>query len=1080
MAVTKAIYSRLYIRLRVTVRMALAGIIHNRSLTIKDGIFEDSAAMTIVGSDTESAETVGEVIHDLWADLAEFCVGMYLLSRELGWVCICPLLVILYYHKSFVMATQMRVQATKDKLDAIKNIKMMGLVDVMEAKILEARKEEMKRYVTLSKLQIVFIVSAVALNMLSPAITLIAYVIQAEIRGTKAIDVNMVFTSIAIINIVTSPMVSLLSTVAEIAAMVADFDRMQTYLVSPDREDKREIINNRYTDADGDSTHTADRVAANIDNVTIRPASTADPVLKNINAVLKDGNLVVVSGAVGTGKTTLAKALLGDLPPDSGVIQTAYGSIAYCSQTAWLINGTVKDIICGPPNDDRTADEDWYRRVVHACNLEEDFDQMPNWDQTVIGSRGITLSGGQKQRVALARAVYARKSLIILDDVLSALDATTERHIVDNLIGPKGLFKEFGTTVLLITHAVYYFGTIGTARLILLLACLTMYASLVGFNPYWLRWLAEDDGQHAWFYTGIYLMIALGSFVFLSGAFMTIFLLIAPHSGYELHARLLRTVIHAPQSFFDTTDTGTTLNRFSSDMMMIDMQLPFSFFSIFQAVFRLLSQYILLSIVQPFIVAVLPFTFVVLYLVQKIYLPTSRQLRFLDLETRARVNSSFLETLEGVATIRAFGWQQPFIRDNAAKFAQSLQPEYLLSCIQRWLTLVLDLIVPVLAVGIIGLAIAFKGTTTGGQLGIALNVVLEANRYLFNLVEAWTRMETSLGAISRLRTFEKDVLPEDKHVESFQGTPTPAWPDRGAVSLSNLSASYKMPTLALNNVSVDIAPGTKVGVVGRTGSGKSSLLLSFLRIIELEGEGTVRIDGVDVRALPRNTVRGRIITVPQDSMLIMTDSVRQNLDIAGTQVTDEDMIRVLQRVHLWDVLQSRGASAEAAGREARVVDAAMGLASAGSTSGNGEGSSNGGSGSTTNKNSGDTTPTVSKASPTATLDTQMKLLPLSQGQKQLFSLARALLMRPSRGHVVLLDEATSNVDGETDKLMQTLVREEFSEHTVITVAHRLDTIMDSDVVLVLEAGKLVEAGPPSELEAKENGAFRTLIHGKRK
>lgn len=164
--------------------------------------------------------------------------------------------------------------------------------------------------------------------MLSPAITLIAYVIQAEIRGTKAIDVNMVFTSIAIINIVTSPMVSILSTVAELAAMIADFDRMQTYLASPDREDKREILDSRYTDAEGDATENMDRVAVSIDSVTIRPASTADPVLRNISAVLKDGNLIVVSGAVGTDKTTLAKALLGDLPPDSGVIQTAYGSIA--------------------------------------------------------------------------------------------------------------------------------------------------------------------------------------------------------------------------------------------------------------------------------------------------------------------------------------------------------------------------------------------------------------------------------------------------------------------------------------------------------------------------------------------------------------------------------------------------------------------------------------------------------------------------------------------------------------------------------------------------------------------------------
>lgn len=216
----------------------------------------------------------------------------------------------------------------------------------------------------------------------------------------------MVFTSIAIINVVTSPANLLLALLPDTAGVMATFDRIQTYLVSPDREDKRQNFDHRSSggQADGHAASTTggsiDQVAVSIDHVTIRPALAADPVLKNISAALKEGHLVVVSGAVGTGKTTLVKALLGDLVPDSGVIRTAYGSIAYCSQTAWLINGTVQDAICGTPgNDDRVLDEAWYKRVVHACDLEEDFDQMPHRDQTVIGSRGLTLSGGQKQRV---------------------------------------------------------------------------------------------------------------------------------------------------------------------------------------------------------------------------------------------------------------------------------------------------------------------------------------------------------------------------------------------------------------------------------------------------------------------------------------------------------------------------------------------------------------------------------------------------------------------------------------------------------------------------------------------------------
>jgi ATP-binding cassette, subfamily C (CFTR/MRP), member 1 len=614
----------------------------------------------------------------------------------------------------------------------------------------------------------------------------------------------------------------------------------------------------------------------------------------------------------------------------------------------------------------------------------------------------------------------------------------------------------------------------------------------MGVIPYWLRWMAESGGERMWFYTGIYFVLTVVAFLSVTTAVATIFLVIAPHAGNTLHARLLRTVMYAPQSYFADTDTGTTLNRFSADLRMLDRQLPFALFQVLQTLFRLLSQCILLGVVQPLITVTLPFTILAVYLIQKVYLATSRQLRFLDLEARAVVNASFLEMLEGVATIRAFGWQQPFICDNVRKLDLSMRPGYLLTCIQRWLDVVLDLIVPGLAIVIISLAVALKGTTTGGQIGIALNVVLQVNQYLLRLVASWTSLETSLGAISRLRAFEQDVQPEDKAGE--MQPPPPAWPARGAVEFANLSACYKPPVLALDDITVAIAPGTKVGVVGRTGSGKSSLLLSILRLVELDGQGTVRVDGLNVRDLPRNDVRARIITVPQDPMLVMTDTVRQNLDIAGANVSDDDMIRVLERVRLWNVLQARGASAEAAGRVAREVDAAMGFVGGG---GGGNGS---GAASTApdddeeddddkhrllpeNEGAGDmdeSPPAAVNVSATASLDATMRSLPLSQGQQQLFSLARALLMQPSRGRVVLLDEATSNVDSETDTLMQMLMRDEFREHTVITVAHRLDTIMDSDVVLVLDAGRLVEAGPPSELAVREGGAFRALVHGKKR
>jgi ATP-binding cassette, subfamily C (CFTR/MRP), member 1 len=244
----------------------------------------------------------------------------------------------------------------------------------------------------------------VALSLFSPAITLIIYAIQAQLRGVKSIDVSMAFTSLAIIDIVTTPANILLSILPEAASVIAAFDRIQSYLLSPNREDKRELLDTKCTDYDSESNEGAasvplDQIAIRLDDVTIRPSSTAAPVLRNISTVIKKGNLVIISGAVGTGKTSLAKAILGDLPPVTGVIQTAYLSIAYCSQAAWLTNGTIREAICGPPGDGPVPDEDWYESVVQACGLKEDLSQMPDGDQTVIGSRGTTLSGGQKQRV---------------------------------------------------------------------------------------------------------------------------------------------------------------------------------------------------------------------------------------------------------------------------------------------------------------------------------------------------------------------------------------------------------------------------------------------------------------------------------------------------------------------------------------------------------------------------------------------------------------------------------------------------------------------------------------------------------
>ncbi|KAL5315383.1 hypothetical protein ACEPPN_016250 [Leptodophora sp. 'Broadleaf-Isolate-01'] len=1134
MAISKGMYDIRLHRLNVMSHMTIIGLIYNRSFTAKDGTFDAAAAVTLMTNDAEQVMFTADLFHELWSQTIEFSIGMYLLSTQLGWVCVIPVLAVLFTSQgskfvtsrivkrqsSVSMATQQRISRTKSVLDSMKNIKIMGLVAKMAAKVQTARSEEISKYIKLNRLFVAFNASASMLTIFTPAITLIIYSIQAELRGEKFIDVNMAFTSLAIVGMVTSPANTVLTMSAHMASAIASFDRIQSYLAGLDREDKRENImsSNPRSDVRDQTggrfaTHPDDSlsapsieggaledVALSIVDATIRPSSNSNPVLRNITTTIKQGSLVVCCGAVGTGKTSLVKALLGDLPTEMGVIKTAVGLVAYCSQTPWLPSGTIKSIIQGPLELDHAADEAWYRRVVEACDLGEDLHQLPDGDQTVIGSRGITLSGGQKHRLALARAVYAHHHTVILDDVLSALDSTTEMKVVEQLFDPSGLFKEMGTTVLLITHATHHLsladhiivlnedGAIaeqgsweglrknaGYISQVILKKKHAMSTTAGGSakkhdeirqsratkpDPNMQEstrrtgdiTLYERGGQDTRYYSGIYFLLALGTFVCVTMAIANIFLIIAPRSGQVLHARLLHTVMAAFQSFFGITETGTTLNRFSADILMIDRRLPPSLLQVGQCLFTLLSQAILLAVVQPIMAITLPFTFITIYFIQKFYLATSRQLRLLDLETKALLNSSFLDTLEGVATIRAFGWQRAFVIDNVKKLDQCLRPWYLMMCLQRWLNITMDLIVLCIAMLVVSFAVAFKDRTTGGQIGIALNVVLLANQSLLRLVESWTVLETSLGAISRIRAFERDVMPESKPGEDQQTDD--GWPAHGAISFDNMSATYDSKHLALKNITISIQPGQKIGICGRSGSGKSSQLLSLLRLVEIQS-GTIWIDKVDLQTLSRDAIRSRLITVPQDPMLVMRDTVRQNLDITDSSISDEEIIHTLQKVKLWHVIQGREGNAQRAVRQPLDLNKAPG-----------------------NGNSAEAlleaSTSQAEPSPCSSLDMVMETLPLSQGQQQLFSLARAILMRPFRGKVVLLDEATSNVDAETDKLMQDLIRAEFKDHTVLTIAHRLDTILDSDMILVLDGGRLVEFGPPLELVQNEDGIFRAM------
>lgn len=415
---------------------------------------------------------------------------------------------------------------------------------------------------------------------------------------------------------------------------------------------------------------------------------------------------------------------------------------------------------------------------------------------------------------------------------------------------------------------------------------------------------------------------------------------------------------------------------------------------------------ILVVIGVKYLGAGIPIAFAFLYVLQKFYLRTSRQLRLLDLQAKAPLYTHLLETADGLVSLRAYGWQEPATKRSIELLDTSQQPHYLLFAIQRWLNFVLDVFVAVMSVLLITLAVT-TDISSPSNLALAMYSVIGLSSHLAELIEYWTVLETSLGAITRLRDFEQNTPYEND--DNAVPDPQASWPERGHLQLKNIKVSYAHSSselhsvpesdLVLKGINIGVGPGEKVAICGRTGSGKSTLLSTLFRLVDYGG--CVELDNVDISTLQHETVRSRLITVPQEPVLL-PDTVRENLS-SDKSHSDHELQAVLEKVDLWDVVDQKGG-----------------------------------------------------------LDTQISELSLSHGQKQLICLARAMLCK-DRSRLLILDEAMSSVDHETERLMVRLIEDEFSQHTVLSVVHRLATVSNFDRVIVLDQGQVVATGTPAEM-----------------
>ncbi|KAK4444468.1 ATP-binding cassette-containing protein [Podospora aff. communis PSN243] len=1146
LAVSKAWYQHRINRLKIMIRGAVVGLINNKSLTQRSGGYDDGKAVTLMSTDAENLGQTASMFHEAWAHFVEVMIGLTMLAHQVGWIFVVPVVIIFFcsrmsrylaknlqgIQKDWTVATQKRIAMTISMLSSMKSLKMLGITPYTEPLVQNLRVEELSKALKVRWMMVAYNASANALGLFSPIITLVLYVVVSSWDGS-VLDTETAFTTTALLGLVTHPANMIMTIIPQAVGSLAAFKRIQEYLLEQPRLDERLSIK-----GSGLSPAAAEAFPViQLENVTLQPNPSTPALLENISFVVEKGSLVICGGPVGSGKTMMARALLGELPTASGTVSVASRRIACCEQSPWLPSGTLREAVCGFGR----KDLGWYNEVIRLCCLDEDLRSLPNGDQTMIGSRGLNLSGGQRQRVALARAVHARSQLVLLDDCFSALDGKTENKIVENLLGPSGLFRKNGTTVFLISNSAahfcladwlvilgdgaityqgkwddlkqntklvlkldvgetqkkagdvqpeldkavksrslkvaeaandlsratgdfslygYYLGAVGVRNFGLLLLFTFSCSFFVTFPHYWLQQWMEAPVSQTWFYVGGYLASALITWLSTNGSMSTTHILISPTSGIELHRRLLSTIVGAPLLYFSNTDTGVILNQFSQDMQLIDRSLPPAISGLLTQIFKLLVQIIFLFAAQKVLTLSLPLCVAIVYIVQRVYLRTSRQLRLLDLESQSAVYSSFLESVEGVTTIRAFGWERQAEEANIQALDESQKPAYVLFCLQQWLGIVLDLIVAAIATGFIALALFLRGSATSGQVGMALNIVLVANTTLLGLVLQWTNMEISLGAISRLKSLEASVPKEDKPQEDH--IPDSSWPYSGAVEFDDVTVAYNDEAIVLKDISLKISAGQQVAVCGRTGSGKSTMLLTLLRLVDIKS-GTIRVDGVDLSLVPRALIRQRcFITVGQDALVLSQASLRFNLD-PSSSLSDDAIIAALRKTNLWKHFSGNDDVAS-------VIDSCQ-FSTAGDI-----------------------------------LDAFIASLPqMSTGQSQLFAVARAILQLETlrRIHksdpdepysddvstagrvrqtmpILLLDEATSSLDPESESAIRAIIRSEFTDrgHTVIAITHRLGGLTENnlgsdskrDMMVLLSGGKVEQFGPIREVtDASVNG-----------
>ncbi|KRF85629.1 multidrug resistance-associated protein 1 isoform X18 [Drosophila virilis] len=1136
------------------IRTALINCIYRKALRISNAARKASTVGEIVNLMAVDAQRFMDLttyLNMLWSAPLQIALALYFLWQQLGPSVLAGLAVMIImiplngFIASRIKTYQIRQMKYKDErvklmnevLSGIKVLKLYAWEPSFEKQVLDIRDKEIATLRATAYLNASTSFLWSCAPFLVSLVTFATYLLSNE---ANQLSVEKVFVSLALFDIMKLPLTIIPMLTVDIAETQVSVQRINKFLNS-------EELDPNNVQHDASKPH-----PMSIENGHFSWGDEDEMTLKNINMQVPKNNLVAIVGTVGSGKSSVIQALLGEMEKISGTVNTV-GKMAYVPQQAWIQNATVRDnILFGKPYDRKR-----YNKVIDACALRTDIEILSAGDLTEVGEKGINLSGGQKQRISLARAVYHNADLYLLDDPLSAVDSHVGKHIFEEVIGPKGMLAK--KTRVLVTHGITFLpqtdkiyvmkmgeisenGTyaellknrgafadflmqhlqegeeeeeelnqikrqlsqtdpalvapfekaillarteslsdsisvtsadslmggslrrrgkrqdsydsnasaaslkkkqevegklieteksqtggvdfavykhyIKSVGIFLSVATLVLnfvfQAFQIGSNLWLTQWSNDKAVEHDTglrnMYLGVYGAFGFGQVISNIAAVLIVYIggLIG---AQKLFCLLFRRILGAPQSFFDIQPRARILDRLANDVYKLDMVLP-ELLRVFNSqAFRVLATIVVISISTPiFLAVIVPIGFIY-YFAQRFYVATSRQLMRLESVSRSPIYSHFGETVTGVSTIRAYTVQDRFIEESDNKVDKNQVCKYPSLIANRWLAVRLEM-VGNLIILFASLFAVLGGQTNPGLVGLSVSYALQVTQTLNWLVRMSSDIETNIVSVERIKEYGETKQEAAWELEEDKKKPK-NWPEDGRVEFKDFQVRYREGLeLVLRGVSFNISGGQKVGIVGRTGAGKSSLTLALFRIIESAG-GKILIDGIDIATMGLHMLRSRLTIIPQDPVLF-SGSLRSNLDPFEVK-TDDEIWKALELSHLKAFAKSL-----TAGLNHEIS----------------EGGEN-----------------------------------LSVGQRQLVCLARALLRKTK---VLVLDEATAAVDLETDDLIQKTIRSEFRECTVLTIAHRLNTILDSDKVIVLDKGQITEFDAPSALLADPKSAFFSM------